>query len=58
MRAFCQGQKHLFQRETGISAIAFEAARQACMGGKPDLEEEKPSFGLCPGPAVAQCSPE
>jgi hypothetical protein len=57
MQPFCQGQKHLFERETGISAIAFDAVTQTCLGHTPDLEKEKPSFGPCSGPAVAQRSP-
>jgi hypothetical protein len=40
MQPFCQGQKHLFKRETGISAIAFDAVTQACMGGMRDLRRK------------------
>jgi hypothetical protein len=58
MQPFCQGQKHLFERETGISAIAFDAMAQTCLGHMPDLEKEKPFYDPCLGPAVAQRSPE
>jgi hypothetical protein len=40
MQPFCQGQKHLFKRETGISATAFDAVTQTCMGGMRDLRRK------------------